>query len=287
MDNIINNKFPPLLREINDPPKKLYVRGKLADKDAKYLCVIGSRRYTPYGKEVCEYLIGGLKSLPVSIVSGLALGIDSIAHEAALANKLHTVAIPGSGLNDGVLYPHTHVHLAKRILESGGALLSEYEPNFQATDWSFPRRNRLMAGMAHATLVIEAEKKSGTLITARLAMEYNRNVCTVPGPIFSKNSEGPHYLIQNGATPIRSSDDLLEVLGLEAAGTAAEDIANLSPEEKEIVKILENNPLGKNELVEQTGMVVQQLYTLLSMMEIKGIIKEELGKIYINMQIRK
>ncbi|MBX2866739.1 DNA-processing protein DprA [Candidatus Kaiserbacteria bacterium] len=206
---------PPYLCEIPDPPEQLYVRGKLPPSDTTYLAVVGSRKYTEYGRRVVETLIQDLRGHNICIVSGLALGIDALAHEAALQNNLHTIAVPGSGLDDSVLYPKTNRRLAERILESGGALLSEFEPTFKATRWSFPRRNRIMAGLSHAVLIIEAEEKSGTLITARMAADYNRDVLVVPGDIFSKNSHGTHQFLKLGATPVTCADDILDALSFD------------------------------------------------------------------------
>jgi len=170
--NVLENAdWPPLLKEINQLPKKLFYAGKIADWSRKLLCIVGARKNTNYGKEAVETFMAGLSNYPITIVSGLALGIDSIAHRAALKNNLPTIAIPGSGLSPKVLHPQSHVELAKEIIEKGGMLMNEFEPEFKATQWSFPQRNRIMAGMSHAVLVIEAEKKSGTLITSRLATE--------------------------------------------------------------------------------------------------------------------
>src|SRR3984885_1716838 len=153
-------EFPELLKEINDPPKKLRLRGELPNLENKMLCIVGSRKYSAYGREMCESIIKGLSDYPITIVSGLALGIDSIAHRAALRAGLQTIAVPGSGLSSKALHPQAHVELANEIVENGGGLLSEYADDFKATQWSFPQRNRIMAGMCHATIVIEAEKKS-------------------------------------------------------------------------------------------------------------------------------
>ena len=170
-------EFPESLKEIPQVPEKLYIVGTLPDPHAYYyLSVVGSRKYTSYGREAAERIIKGLAGYPIVIVSGLATGIDGIAHRAALDAGLLTVAFPGSGLDASVLYPRTNLALAKEIVEAGGALVSEFEPNFRAAPWTFPQRNRLMAGISQGTLVIEAEERSGTLITARLAVEYNKNV---------------------------------------------------------------------------------------------------------------
>jgi DNA processing protein len=208
------SEFPAQILELPDAPKKLYVRGTLPADDVALLAVVGSREYTPYGKQACERLIAGLRGYPVAIVSGLALGIDGIAHNAALNAGLSTIAIPGSGLDDSVLYPACHRHLAHRILEAGGALLSEFEPDWKPRKESFPQRNRIMAGFSRAVLVVEASLKSGTLITARLAADYNRDVCAVPGPIHASTSRGAHELIRQGAALIESATDILRVLGL-------------------------------------------------------------------------
>src|SRR3989344_4618820 len=194
MKELLLDQFPRRLREIPDPPEKLYMQGVLPSEEHKWLCVVGSRRYTNYGKEVCGKLIEGLRGYPVVIVSGLALGIDALAHRAALAANLPCVAVPGSGLSPHVLHPASNRRLADDILLSGGAMLSEFEPDFRPTLWSFPQRNRIMAGLSDAVLVIEAESKSGTLITSKLATEYNRDVFTLPGSIFSSTSAGPHML---------------------------------------------------------------------------------------------
>ena len=234
--------WPPLLEEINQLPKQLFYAGVVADWSRKLLCVVGARKNTSYGKEAVEEFLEGLKGYPITIVSGLALGIDSIVHRAALKNNLPTISVPGSGLSLEVLHPQSHTRLAEEIVEKGGMLMNEFDPEFKATQWSFPQRNRIMAGMSHATLIIEAEKKSGTLITARLATEYNRDVLALPGSIFNTTSSGPHMLIRLGATPIRDSNDILEALHLEShSAEASRDKQNL---EIKITRIGRGLPVG-------------------------------------------
>lgn len=215
IQEISKDQFPKLLLEIPEPPKTLNYRGVLPLPDLKLLAVVGSREYTPYGEKVVEYLINGLRGYNIGIVSGLALGIDSLAHNAALANNLYTLAIPGSGLEDRVIYPARHKNLAHKILEQGGGLLSEFAPDFTATNWSFPQRNRLVCGISHATLIIEAAEQSGSLITARLCVDFNRDLLVVPGDIFSNNSRGVHQFLKLGATPVTEAKDILNALGLE------------------------------------------------------------------------
>jgi DNA processing protein len=275
------DRIPEMLREIPDCPEKLYIQGKLPNPETKLLCVVGSRKYNQYGKDACEKIISGLRGYDITIVSGLALGIDGIAHRSALDAGLKTIAVPGSGLDDSVLYPSTHKNLAKKILENGGALISEFEPKFHATPYSFPQRNRIMAGMSHAVLVIEAEIKSGTLITSKFATEYNRDVLTIPGSIFSKNSEGPNMLLRLGATPIRTSEDILEALGFkidEAPQNLELKYSDCSDEELLVIKILKE-PLPKDELIRALKMPISQANAIISIMEIKGLIEESLGEI--------
>ncbi|KKW17223.1 MAG: protecting protein DprA protein [Candidatus Kaiserbacteria bacterium GW2011_GWB1_50_17] len=209
------NRFPPLLKEIPDAPKKLYVRGTLPSYDSMWLAVVGSRAATNYGRQAVRHLIEGLRGYPVVIVSGLAYGIDAEAHKAALEAGLPIVAVPGSGLDWSVLYPRANVNLAREIIKAGGAHLSEFEPNMKAADYTFPQRNRIMAGLCKAVLVIEAKERSGSLITARLATEYNRELLVVPGSIFSAESRGTHQFLKLGATPVTEPEDILRALGIE------------------------------------------------------------------------
>ena len=274
-------KFPKRLREIADPPKKLYVMGTLPPEKHKWLCVVGARKYSPYGRDAVEKLISGLRGHPIAIVSGLALGIDALAHKEALRAGLPTVAVPGSGLGANVLYPSTNKPLAKQILESGGALLSEFDPDFSATQWSFPQRNRIMAGLCDAVLVIEAELKSGTLVTSKFATEYNRDVFTVPGSIFSSLSFGPHMLIRLGATPITGSAELLQALGFnETATLEFKNYDDCSPAELKIIELLKT-PMSRDELIEALALPTSKANALLSVMEIKGLITEEVGEMHL------
>lgn len=278
IQHLESKDFPKLLQEIPDPPKRLYYRGLLPDEDAKLLVVVGSRKFTQYGKDVTEKLISGLAGSNISIVSGLALGIDGIAHKAAIENNLHTVAVLGSGLSPSVIYPSAHKHLADRILDSGGCLLSELPPETKAAQHTFPKRNRIAAGMSHAVLIIEAVEKSGTLITAKLGMEYNRDVLTVPGSINSVNSFGPHYLIKNGAIPITNVDDLLVALEMEPGTQQTLYIEDLNPEQKAVYDLI-IEPLEREQLIQKSPLPIQKMNVILSSLELRGIIRERLGKI--------
>jgi len=274
-------EFPKALLEIPQPPENLYLIGELPDSNLIPLCVVGSRKFTSYGKECCEKLITGLKGYPIVIVSGFAMGIDTIAHKTAMKMGLQTISFPGSGLSKSAIFPKVNYPMLAEIIESGGCLISEFEPDFKATQWGFPMRNRLMAGFSKAVLIIEGEEKSGTMITARLATEYNRDVLAVPGNIFSSSSRGTNKLIKLGATPITKPEDLLEALGFELPNKEDKQqklFADLSPEEKKVVDML-REPIPRDELIRNMKMPIPQANALLSIMEIKEVIKEELGEI--------
>jgi DNA processing protein len=285
---ILPNDFPESFRQMPDPPKQIFIEGELpclpagtAAPEFKFLTVVGSRRYSKYGQEVCDELIAGLANYPIAIVSGLAIGIDTIAHKAALRNRLLTIAFPGSGLDRTVIHPSSNKRLADEIVASGGALISELEPEQPAGIHTFPRRNRLMAAMADAVLIIEAGEKSGTLITARLALDYNKEVLVVPGSIFNPGSKGTNELIRQGATPITKSADILEVLGFKQDEEEAQGklFDNLSANEQKIVDLLQVEPLPRDELMLLLGLTASDANTALALLEIKGLIKETLGEI--------
>lgn len=274
-------QFPEGLNEIPQPPKTLYIRGKLPSEEMIYLAVVGSRKYTSYGRDICEKLIRGLKSYPIVIVSGLAIGIDTIAHRAALEAGLTTVSFPGSGLDNSILYPRANIKLAQEIVDKGGCLISEFEPNAISQLYFFPQRNRLMAGISKAVLIIEAEEKSGTLITARMAVDYNRDVLAVPGSAFSSNSNGTNSLIKQGATPVVCSNDILEALGFEIERPKQSDkekYADCGKDEMKIIELL-REPMERNDLIRELGLPIGPANALLSIMEIKELIKEEMGEI--------
>lgn len=295
--NLTKTDWPPLLGQISDPPKELYFAGRVPDYERKFLCVVGSRKYSSYGKEVVSMLLSELRGLPITVVSGLALGIDSIAHRLAIQNNLPTIAIPGSGLSPEALHPASHAQLAEEIVLSGGTLFSEYKPDFKATQWSFPQRNRIMAGMSHATLIIEAEQKSGTMITAKLTTEYNRELLCVPGSILSPMSEGPNMFLRLGATLVRNGDDILEALGVgkldlektppltppQKGGAEKKNTQYLDCSEKEllILKLL-SEPTPKDELIRRAAthnLSVAETQTTLTLLELKGHIEEKLGEL--------
>lgn len=269
--------FPPLLREIPQPPQTLNYRGLLPPAEITLLSVVGSRKYTSYGKQVVERLIADLAGYPIGIVSGLALGIDSLAHEAALKHNLYTLSIPGGGLADDSIYPASHKGLAQRILAAGGGLLSEFSPDFKATTWSFPQRNRLVAGISRATLLIEAAEKSGTLITARMATDYNRELLVVPGSIFSATSAGVHQFLKLGATPVTTGADIVAVLGLEAVTKQSPTPSpTLSLFQEKIIDIL-SEPRHRDEIIRLLGGDTTLINRELMLLELQQVVYEDNG----------
>ena len=272
--------FPALLKQIPDAPKMLYIRGDMPSPDLRYLCVVGSRACTPYGRRVCASLIAGLAKYPVAIVSGLALGIDGEALKSALDVGLPAVAILPSSLDDASMYPATNRPLAQRILARGGALISESKGPYKAMLHDFPKRDRLMAAMAHASLIIEAGEKSGTLITARLALDYNREVLGVPHELGRETGMGVNRLLREGATLVRSSNDMLEALGLVPLENPTQGAlpTDLSDIERKIIEALEG-ALIRDELIERADLSAQDASIALSSLLIRGLIVERLGKI--------
>ena len=272
--------IPEPLREIPEPPQTLFYQGQIFKTDENFLTVVGSRRMSHYGREVCEKLIAGLQNYPITIVSGLALGIDTVAHQSALRAKLRTIAFPGSGLDQSVLYPRSNLKLAEKIVEAGGLLISELAPTQKATPYTFPRRNRLMAGLSKATLIIEASQKSGTLITARLALDYNREVLAVPGAITWPNSFGPNYLIREGAIPITSSVDILQVFGFEPENSDQQlklIPEDLSTDELKILKLIQAGETNIDQMIIDSKLSAPVVNTILMLLEIKGLISNKNG----------
>ena len=264
------------LNEIPGPPERLWMRGSLASAGTKHLAVVGSRALSSYGRQACEKLIQGLAGYPLSIVSGLALGADACAHKAALTAGLHTIAIPGSGLRDRCIAPQTNLGLARHILQSGGALVSEHEPDHVAAPYDFPSRNRIMAGLADAVLVIEAGPKSGTLITARLASEYNRDLLCVPHRIEDPHGYGSHLFIRLGAVLVTEPSHILEALTIPLQESAARLNLALSGNEQTLYDLLDE-PRSRDELIRACRLPVGDTLTALVTLELKGIAKEEFG----------
>ena len=206
--------YPPLLREIPTVPEQLYLRGLPLTEENRSIAIVGARKHSAYGAEACNTLISGLAGYPVTIISGLAVGIDAIAHSSALQYHLPTIAVVGSGLDNTTIYPSVNRPLAQRILAHNGTLLSELPAHEPGTKHTFPARNRIIAGLAELVIAIECAERSGTRITTALAVDYGRDVGALPHSIFSQTGAGTNSLLQQGAHVIRHSNDILALLNI-------------------------------------------------------------------------
>lgn len=278
-----DDDYPALLKEISDPPLVLFVRGDLPPRNQPAIAVVGTRKFTAYGKQVCQDLAEQLARRGVVIVSGLALGIDGIAHASALDGGGATVAVLGSGINDNNIYPASHFELARRIIAGGGALVSEYPPGFYPTQYSFPARNRIIAGLSLGVLVIEAAEQSGALITAKCALDYNREVFAVPHSIYSPTGVGPNNLIKLGAKAVTAYSDITDALNLVTLEEVSpKKIAtSSSPAEEKILQILTKEPVHIDAIIKQTGFDSPTANSALTILEMKRKIKNLGGMMYI------
>lgn len=275
MRQLLPADYPEALKHMSDPPPSLWLRGTLPPRSTKLLAVVGSREVSAYGIEACRTLIAGLAGYPISIVSGLALGTDAVAHEAALATGLHTIAIPGSGLNDDVIAPRTNADLAARILKQGGALVSEQAPAHVPFPKDFPSRNRIMAALSDAVLVIEAGERSGTLITARLAAEYNKDLLCVPHRIGDSHGVAAETFIPLGALYTTSAAQILEALGVSRESETPK--LDLSTSQNTVYEIL-SSPSTKQEIITRSKLPEHEALEALIILELKGIAREQYGR---------
>jgi DNA processing protein len=261
--------FPPLLKEIFDPPQRLFYLGQKLNPHDRYFAIVGTRHPTPYGIQMAEAFATVLAKTGFVIVSGLAYGIDGAAHRAALDIGGRTIAVLGSGLNQ--ITPYSNRPLAKEI-EKTGTILTEYENNKPPQKGTFPQRNRIIAGMSIATLVIEAPEKSGALITARLALEYNHDVFALPGNITQETSRGTNRLIRdNNAFAVTCPEDIFEYLGISAEKSSF--VKNgLSGDENAIYELLKKSSLSIDELIVATNLPTRRIIEILSQLELNGLI---------------
>jgi len=280
-----DQNYPKYLAQIHNPPVMLYGRGTTNLSSSKIgtnsnVAVVGTRRPSAYGLEACESLVHELASVGLTIISGLATGIDARAHSAALDNDGETIAVLGSGVDHYSIFPPENRGLARRIEESGGAVISEYAPGTPAHKENFPLRNRIVSGLSRGVLVIEARERSGALITARLALEQNRDVFALPGSIFSPHTVGPHKLIQEGAKLVTTATDVLEELGIDYTKEKKKSLfEDLTDQERTILGFLEE-PLGVDFIQEKTNLATTAIVTSLSMLELKGLIRNLGGDTY-------
>lgn len=275
-------EYPRPLREIPDPPCLLFVRGEILPQDAIAIGIVGTRHASQYGLEMANRLAGGLARAGVCVVSGLARGIDAAAHRAALAAGGRTLAVLGSGVLQ--IFPPEHVELADQVAAQG-AVLSETPPRFEPLAGMFPQRNRIISGLSHGTIVVEAADRSGALITARHAMEQGREVFAVPGQATSRNAHGCNRLIRDGARLVETVDDVLEELGPlvapapRADGTVTHHPAELllNEIEQKVLAGLDASPTPIDQLVETTGLPAAQLMATLTVLEMRHLVRRVSG----------
>jgi len=265
--------YPARLKEIHDRPALLFIKGVIKTEDEWCVSVVGTRQPTIYGRQVAEEIASGLAASRITVVSGLAKGIDTISHEAALSAGGRTLAVVGGGLDS--VYPTENTELARRIVEHG-ALISEYPPGTRPRPENFPRRNRILSGLCLGVLVVEAAETSGALITAQLALEQNREVFAVPGSILSATSNGANKLIQDGAKLVMRVSDILEELNLTAAAHQMEmkEVIPASDTEAVLLKHLGAAPVHIDEICQASRLPAQVVSGTLAMMELKGMVKQ-------------
>jgi DNA processing protein len=275
--------YPALLSEIHEPPLLLYYKGEINDKNPFAIAIVGTRKFSIYGQQVAEKITRELVLRDCSIISGLALGIDTISHNAALNAGGRTVGVLGTGIDGKSIYPSSNRYLADKIIGNGGLIISEFPIKTLPLKYNFPRRNRIISGLSLGTLVIEAGERSGALITADFALEQNREVFAIPGNIFSIVSKGPNRLIRAGAKPVLDVSDIME--SFDSAKTYSHiEIKKILPEsieEKTILAYLSHEPRHADELVRLTKLNTSVINSTLTIMEMKGMAKNIGGMMYV------
>lgn len=281
----INNPgYPSLLKQIRSAPKKIYYKGNWDESIFENcLAVVGTRRMTSYGKQITNKLVSELAGAGVTIVSGFMYGVDAAAHKAALNAGGRTIAVMPCGIE--MIHPAHQENLYNEILENNSLIISEFEGNFPPALWTYPRRNRIVAGLSRAVLVVEAASKSGSLITANLGRAYGKELFAVPGPLTSSFSEGTLNLIKEGAVMVTSVKDILDYYGLDKTSLVSNNhrFLNLNKLEESIIRKLQQEPLSIDNLSRFLNTPVSRIGTTLSLMQLKGILFEEDGKYQIKL----
>lgn len=274
--------YPNQLLDMPEPPPQLYLRGNPDILRSPYLlAVVGSRRASHYGKKCGEYLLTRPVRAGLVLISGLAYGIDALAHRICVENMRPTVAVLGSGLDNASIYPRLNLKLARDILDNGGAIISEHPPKTPALPRHFPARNRIIAGLARTTLVLQAARKSGSLITARLAIEAGRNVWAVPGDLFDPLAAGTNYLLQQGALPIIDPQDIIDLCQLNTKQESAPALTFLTPSQQAIYKVLTKKPAHIDDLAEKLSLPAAAISITLTELELLEAVQNTGSQRYI------
>lgn len=276
-----DSQYPENLQKIYDPPPVIFLRGNLLPEDRLAVAVVGSRRPTQYGLVVAEKIAKDLAAVGITVVSGMARGIDSAAHKGALSGGGRTIAVLGCGPD--IVYPRENHKLMKRIVNQG-AIVSEFPPGTLPEPWHFPVRNRIISGLSLGTVVVEAAERSGALITADFALEQGRDVMAVPGNVVNMLSRGPHRLIKQGARLVEGAGDILDEIGMDkifpARGAGEEGVMKMSKEEELLYNLLSLDPVSLDQLISRSGLLPQKVMAALMYLEIKGLTKQLPGKFY-------
>lgn len=270
--SIQEENYPRQLLQIHKPPATLYMRGAILPYDENAIAIVGSRRCTQYGKQVAYDLAFALAGSGLTVISGMALGIDGEAHRGALDAGGRTIAVLGTGVDEKSIYPHTHLSLAERILKNG-AIISEFEPGTPGLPHHFPQRNRIISGLSLGVIIVEANEKSGSLITANFALEQGKDVFAVPGPIYAQTSVGTNKLIQQGAKLVLDAKDILEELGLEQQEKQVYIDENLSKEYILILNTIAQEAISANNLIVKTQLPSSLVLEALTMLELQNRIQ--------------
>ncbi|NOY64990.1 MAG: DNA-protecting protein DprA [Nitrospirae bacterium] len=273
-----DESYPVLLKNIHTRPFLLYLKGKILEEDRYAVAVVGPRKPTEYGVRVADMIAGELAKAGITVVSGMARGIDTVAHKAAIIRGGRTIAVLGSGID--VPYPPENAGLMKRITKSG-YVVSEFPPGTKPERGNFPVRNRIISGLSLGVVVIEATNDSGALITAEYALEQNREVFSVPGMITSKRSSGTNTLIKKGAVLVESAEDIIKELAPQLKGfirEASRRSVSLSDDESNVVKYLSKEPVHVDVLTRESKIPLNKLLSILTALELKGVVKQAEGK---------
>jgi len=275
--------YPQRLKEIDQPPPVLYIRGEYLPDDLFAVAIVGTRRATPYGRQITEELSSFLAANGMTVISGLARGVDSVAHQATLKAGGRTIAVLGSGVDK--IYPPEHRVLAEQMMERG-AIISDYAPGTPPDASNFPPRNRIISGLSLAVVVVEAGETSGALITAEFAAEQGREVFAVPGSILAPQSKGTNKLIQNGALPLLSVTDLMQALDITRVGEhkAARKIMPSDAIEAKLLTLLTSEPMQIDEIRNQSDLPIEKVSATLALMELKGMVRQVGGMNYVSVR---
>lgn len=277
-----DENFPAQLKNISSAPAWLYRRGETACDEKHCITIVGPRKISNYGKQVTEHFAEALSRFGFTIISGLALGVDAAAHQAALRMNMPTVGVLGCGIDQ--LYPPQNRELGKNILASGGMILSEFPPGTEPAREHFPMRNRIVSGLARAALIVEAGEKSGALITAGMALSQGKDVFAVPGSIFSETSGGTNKIIKSGqAQAVTSPEEVLEAMGLNDVPSFRErsELKPTNPDELRLYEIMDLNPTHIDDIIKKSGMNSAKVSAILSMLEMKGFVSDTGGMNYV------